>query len=163
LVRDSEADAFDRRMQALVRGRALLDNSRASPNELARLGAAVRRDGIVRTAFEWLRFPEVDWPTAATLWPALGSLDADIAEQLHVDARYAIYLDRQAEDVAAFRRDETLGLPDALDYSRIAGLSNEMVERLNRARPATLGAAARVAGVTPAALTALLRHVRRAA
>jgi tRNA uridine 5-carboxymethylaminomethyl modification enzyme len=163
LVRDSEADAFDRRMQALVRGRALLDNSRASPNELARLGAAVRQDGIVRTAFEWLRFPEVDWSTAATLWPALGSVDADIAEQLHVDARYAIYLERQADDVAAFRRDETLDLPDALDYSTIAGLSNEMVERLNRARPATLGAAARVAGVTPAALTALLRHVRRAA
>ncbi|MGD9744555.1 MAG: tRNA uridine-5-carboxymethylaminomethyl(34) synthesis enzyme MnmG, partial [Dongiaceae bacterium] len=83
-----------------------------------------------------------------------------VAEQLEIDGRYAGYIERQAADIHAFRRDEALLLPPTLDYSGIGGLSTEMREKLSQARPATLGAAARIAGVTPAALTALLRHIR---
>ncbi len=110
-----------------------------------------------------LRFPEVAWADAEAVWPELTGIAPRYAEQLHTDARYAVYLERQSVEIDAFRRDEALCLPHDLDYSGVGGLSNEMIDRLNRARPDSLGAAARVAGVTPAALTALLRHVKRAA
>src|SRR5207237_555700 len=95
------------------------------------------------------------------LWPQLGEIAPDIAEQLEIDARYAGYLERQARDIAAFRRDEALLLPDSLDYDAVGSLSAEIRGKLAAARPATLGAAARLSGVTPAALVALLQHVRR--
>ena len=154
---------LNRRVNELARGRALLDAAQASPNALAKLGLAVGQDGIVRNAFEWLRFPDVSWAKAMDVWPQLAAIAAPIAETLVTDARYAHYLVRQDVDVASFQRDEGLHLPSDLDYARISSLSQEMKERLGMARPSTLGAAARVAGVTPAALTALLAHVRRAA
>ena len=157
------AEIFAARATALTRATALADALTASPAMIARHGAAVRQDGIVRSAFDWLRFPDIDWARAVSIWPELGVVAAPVADSLAVDARYATYLTRQDDDVAAFRRDEALRLPDDLDYGGIASLSHEMTERLSRARPATLGAAARVAGVTPGALTALLAHVRRAA
>jgi tRNA uridine 5-carboxymethylaminomethyl modification enzyme len=98
----------------------------------------------------------------AQIWPEFGHLSPAIAEQLEIDAHYAGYLERQAADVDAFRREENLLLPAALDYGAIGGLSNEAREKLARHRPATLGAAGRIPGITPAALTALLGHVRRA-
>jgi tRNA uridine 5-carboxymethylaminomethyl modification enzyme len=91
----------------------------------------------------------------------LAGIRPDVAAQLEIEARYASYMERQAADIAAFRRDEALALPDGLDYTRIASLSTEVREKLANARPATLGAAARISGVTPAAITALLGHVRR--
>ncbi|CAN0541542.1 unnamed protein product, partial [Laminaria digitata] len=95
------------------------------------------------------------------VWPETKAIDPAILTQVAHDSLYAGYLDRQQADIAAFRKDEALVLPEALDYSAIGGLSNEMREKLGTARPATLGAASRIPGVTPAALTALLRHVRR--
>jgi tRNA uridine 5-carboxymethylaminomethyl modification enzyme len=97
----------------------------------------------------------------AAVWPELASLRPDVAEQLEIEGRYAGYLDRQEADIRAFRRDEDLALPDGLDYAAIGGLSSEVRSKLDAARPETLGAAARIPGVTPAALTALLRHARR--
>ena len=94
-------------------------------------------------------------------WPELAALPPAIAEQLEIDARYAGYLERQARDIAAFRRDETLMLPEELDYAAVGGLSAEVRGKLAAARPATLGAAGRISGVTPAALVALLQYVKR--
>ena len=99
----------------------------------------------------------------AAIWPELASLRADVAEQLEIEARYRGYLDRQAAEVAAFRREEAMHLPDALDYGTLSGLSGELRQALERVRPSTLGAAARIPGMTPAALTLLYRHVRKAA
>jgi len=99
----------------------------------------------------------------AEVWPELGSLAPGIAEQLEIDARYAGYLERQQRDIASFRRDESLLLPSDLDYEGVGSLSREIRDKLVAARPATLGAAARVSGVTPAALVALLKHVKRRA
>ena len=151
------------RIAALADARHRCMAASAAPAAIARAGIAVRQDGCVRSAFEWMRFPGIGWNEAARIWPELGDVAPDIAATVETDARYAVYLARQDEDVAAFRRDEALRLNAGLDYAAVAGLSNEMVERLARARPATIGAAARVAGVTPGALTALLAHARRAA
>ena len=95
------------------------------------------------------------------IWPELASLRADVVEQIEIDARYAGYLARQEADIHAFRRDEALLLPEDLDYTTLPGLSNEARQILSRARPATLGGAARLSGVTPAAVVTLLRYVRR--
>jgi tRNA uridine 5-carboxymethylaminomethyl modification enzyme len=153
--------AFAAKATALAEGRALVESLAATPNELKGRGLAVNQDGARRTAFELLAYPGVDLPALAGIWPQLGTLRADVAEQLTIEARYAGYLGRQEADIRAFRRDESLRLPAALDYAAIPGLSTEVRGKLAAAQPATLGAAARIPGVTPAALTALLRHVRR--
>ena len=107
--------------------------------------------------------PISGFPRFADIWPDLARLTRDAVEQLEVDARYSGYLERQSEDIEAFRRDEDLAIPIGLDYGAIAGLSNEVREKLARGRPVTLGQASRIDGVTPAALTLLLAHVRKGA
>ena len=127
-----------------------------------RRGFAVNRDGVRRSAFDLLRYRGVDMGSLSAVWPELAGLRPDIVEQIEVDALYAGYLERQEADVRAFRRDEALGLPEEIDYDTLPGLSNEVRQIFTQARPATLGAAARLPGVTPAALVILLRHVKRA-
>lgn len=134
-----------------------------SATQMARAGANVRQDGARRTLFEWARFPEVQRELLSTLAPALTEIDAALRDEILEDAQYAPYLERQAAEIAALRRDERVGIPPDFDFSKIGGLSSEMVERLDRARPDTLAAAARIRGITPAALAALLVHVRRQA
>jgi tRNA uridine 5-carboxymethylaminomethyl modification enzyme len=155
--------AWARKERALEEARARLAAIRLSPSRLNRLGFTVNADGVTRSAAELLARPDVDIARLATVWPELGSIGTDIAEQLEIEARYAGYLDRQAADIRAYRRDEALLLPVDLDYRAIGSLSAEVRAKLDEARPATLGAAARISGVTPAALVALLRHVRREA
>ena len=108
-----------------------------------------------------LAYPDIDFSRLTAVWPELGRIDPAIAEQVSVDARYAVYLDRQRADIAALRRDEALELPAGVDYSAISGLSNEVRDKLETVRPATLAQAGRIEGVTPAALTTLLAHVKR--
>jgi tRNA uridine 5-carboxymethylaminomethyl modification enzyme len=108
-----------------------------------------------------LAYPGIAVDRLAAIWPVLAGIAPDIAEQLEIDARYAGYIDRQSADILAFRRDESLLLSDDLDYGAIGSLSSEIRLKLSAARPATLGAAARISGVTPAALVALLKYVRR--
>ena len=153
--------AFSAKMSGLADVRARLRAANASPDMLMGHGLAVNRDGVRRSAWEMLAYPEMTIDHLPGIWPALAGLDAGLAGQAAIEARYAHYLRRQEADVRAFRRDEALALADDLDYAAIGGLSNEVRDKLQRARPATLGAAARIAGVTPAALTALLAHVKR--
>jgi tRNA uridine 5-carboxymethylaminomethyl modification enzyme len=148
---------------ALQQARALLLSLTATPHQLAQLGINCSQDGIARTAFEWLRFPTVSPSIAQQVWPALASINLQLLEVLAVDARYAIYVARQEDELSTFRRDENLRLPETLDFAAVPSLGHEMAERLQRARPDTLGAAGRVPGVTPAALIALLPYARRAA
>jgi tRNA uridine 5-carboxymethylaminomethyl modification enzyme len=110
-----------------------------------------------------LAYPEIDWARLTSLWPELGPIPCGIAEQLTIDARYEGYLARQRQDIAAYRRDEALELPCDMDYAAVGSLSNEIRQKLSAHRPATLGQAARISGVTPAALVALLKYVRRRA
>ncbi|MBI1180405.1 MAG: tRNA uridine-5-carboxymethylaminomethyl(34) synthesis enzyme MnmG [Alphaproteobacteria bacterium] len=158
----ARARAFEAKMQALDEARALARSLSLTPNEAAGHGLQVNQDGRRRSAHELLALPEMTVDRLAGLWPALGRFGAAVREQLEIDGRYAGYMARQEADIVAFRRDESLALPSDLDYGAVAGLSNEIREKLLRTRPVTLGAAARISGVTPAALTALLGHVRRA-
>ena len=155
------AQAFAGKMAALDAARRLAGELRLSPTALRRHGLMVNADGIARSAAELLAHPGIDMARLAAIWPELSAISPHIAEQLAIDALYAGYLERQARDITAFRRDEALLLPDGLDYGAIGGLSAEIRGKLAAARPATLGAAARISGVTPAALVALLQYVKR--
>ncbi|MBT5373723.1 MAG: tRNA uridine-5-carboxymethylaminomethyl(34) synthesis enzyme MnmG, partial [Rhodospirillaceae bacterium] len=151
---------FDKRKEALGVATRLLESVQATPNELARFDIAVGQDGKIRNAYALLVYPEITLDKLSAIWPALKEIDPVIAEQLETDAQYAPYLARQEADIDAFRRDESLALPVDLDYGRVGSLSTELCEKLTATRPATLGAAARIQGMTPAALVALLRFVR---
>ncbi len=163
LVAGGTRDRFICDMEARNIGRALLEGLIASPSQMARAGISARQDGVVRSAFAWLRFPAVTQELALAMWPELCAIDTALLASLIVDAQYASYLDRQDEDVASFRRDENLSLVTGLDYRSIPGLSHEMADRLRQAQPVTLGGAGRVPGITPAALVALLPYTRKAA
>ena len=132
-----------------------------TPTEANRHGLALNRDGQRRSAFELLSYPDIGIADLARIWPRLGELAPKIAVQLEIDAKYAVYLDRQAADIAAFRRDEELELPEGMDYAALGGLSNEIRQKLAVVRPRTLGQAGRIDGMTPVALTLLLAHLRR--
>jgi tRNA uridine 5-carboxymethylaminomethyl modification enzyme len=153
--------AFAAKSARLAAARAQLRGLALSPSALRRHGIAVNADGVARSAADLLGYPGIDLARLAQVWPELGGIPADVAEQLEIDGRYAGYVERQDADIRAFRRDEALLLPDDLDYDTIGSLSNEIREKLAASRPATLGAASRISGVTPAALVALLRYVRR--
>ncbi len=162
-VGSERAQVFHVKHEALEDGRARLATLRSSPSALAKRGVSINQDGIVRTAMDLLAHPDIDWGRLVDLWPELGTVPIAIAEQLSIDARYEGYLSRQREDIVAYRRDEALELPGDLDYAAVGSLSNEIRQKLETHRPATLGQAARISGVTPAALVSLLRFVRRRA
>jgi tRNA uridine 5-carboxymethylaminomethyl modification enzyme len=155
------ARAFRAKTSALEAARALVQDLSATPNALQGAGFTVNQDGVRRSAFDLLRIPEIDLARLAEFWPELRTLRADVSEQIEIEARYAGYLERQEADIRAFHRDEALALAPDLDYRAIISLSNEVREKLDTARPATLGAAARIPGMTPAAIVTLLRHVKR--
>ena len=154
---------FARKSAALAEARDLANSLSDTPNALKKHGLSVNQDGVRRSAFELLAYPGVTVANLLGLWPELGQLPADLVERLEIEALYSSYVRRQAADVAAFRRDETLMLPNDLDYSNVGGLSREAQGKLALACPETLGQAGRIPGVTPAALVALLRYVRHGA
>ncbi len=157
------ARMFHVKQQALTEARELAVRNTITPSALSRLGISINQDGVRRSALDLLAYPEIGWERVVGLFPDLAGIGQDIAEQLTTDARYDGYLARQRQDIAAYRRDEALLLPPDLDYAAIGSLSNEVRQKLQDHRPTTLGQAARISGVTPAALIALLKHVRRQA
>ena len=154
--------AFRIKLTRLEAGRELLNRLTLTPPEAAKLGLAVNQDGRRRSAMEFLSYPTIGWADLAPVSEALAEIEPEIAEQLETEAVYANYLERQEADILAFRRDEAIALPRDLDYAAIGGLSSEAREKLAAARPATLGQASRIEGITPGALTAVLAHVRSA-
>ncbi|WP_309605959.1 tRNA uridine-5-carboxymethylaminomethyl(34) synthesis enzyme MnmG [Phenylobacterium sp.] len=157
------ARAYAEKADALAGARAMAASLTLTPSAAGKAGLPVKADGQRRNVNELLAYPTIGFDDLARLWPQISGWPAAIREQIEIEASYAGYLDRQAADVAAFRRDENLSLPASLDYAIVGGLSNEAREKLNRIQPLTLGQAARIEGVTPGALTALLAHVRRRA
>ena len=150
-----------KKMATLNAAREFADSVSLSPKEAERHGLALNKDGQRRTAFELLSYPNIAIADLATIWPRFAELDKKIAEQIEIDAKYAVYLSRQAADVAAYRRDESFTLPDDLDYAGLSGLSNEAKQKLQKNRPRTIGHASKIDGMTPAALTLLVAHVKR--
>ena len=149
-------------MAALDAAKVLTKSLAITPSEAARRGLALNKDGVRRSAFELLAYPELGWPEVSGIWPELSAIDPAIAVHLEIDAKYDVYLKRQTADVDAFRRDEGLILSD-IDYSLVPGLSNEARSKLEAARPRTVGQAGRLDGLTPAALGILAAYLRREA
>ena len=160
-VGGDRARAFREKEGGLVAAREELKALSATPNALTEGGLKVNQDGRHRSAWELLGYPGMSLERLGAFWPDLSGLAREVASQLEIEARYASYLERQAADIAAFRRDEALCIPAGLDYSGVGSLSAEACEKLSAARPETIGAAARIPGVSPAAVLAVLGHVRR--
>ena len=150
------------KMAALAAAKALAKSLTMTPNEAAKHGLALNRDGHRRSAFELLAYPEIQWDVLRGIWSELSAVDPSIAVHLEIDAKYDVYLKRQTADVDAFRRDEGLVLTD-IEYADVPGLSNEARGKLEAARPRTVGQAGRLDGLTPAALGILAAYLRREA
>lgn len=161
LVGSERAEAFKAKMSALEAARQQARSLSLSPREAESHGLALNQDGVRRTAYELLSYPDMSLARLATIWSELGRFDIVTTEALQTEALYAVYLNRQESDIAAFRRDEARPLPADLDYATVTGLSNEVRQKLEAVRPATLGQAGRVDGVTPASLTLLLAHLKK--
>jgi tRNA uridine 5-carboxymethylaminomethyl modification enzyme len=161
LIGRERAESFARKRAGLERAREQARGWMLTPGEASRLGLTVNPDGQRRTLLQLLAYPNASLEHFAAAWPEISDWSREVAEQIEIDALYAGYLDRQAADAEAFRREEDLRLPADLDYGSVGGLSHECREKLAAVRPLTLGQAARIEGVTPGALTALLAHVRK--
>lgn len=153
--------AFARKMELLTAARSILTERTVSPKEVQSSGLAVSQDGTRRSGLDLLAFGEEAIPVVATLYPAFSQVDPAIRHQVAIDALYAQYLDRQIADAAALKREEQTEIPPDFDYSLLSGLSNELTAKLTRVRPENLAHAGRIEGMTPAALTLILAHLRK--
>jgi tRNA uridine 5-carboxymethylaminomethyl modification enzyme len=151
---------FEDKKTRLDHGKNLLNSLEASPNQLQQKGYSVNFDGIKRTAFSLLRYQDVTWEKLSLTWPELSSIESDIASQLEIEGKYDVYLTRQQTEIEALKRDENIKLPKNIDYTTIGSLSNEICEKLSKARPTTLAAASRIPGITSASITAILVHIK---
>ncbi len=160
-VSDQRKAAFNAKMRCLDEARNLLKTLNVTPAEARKKGLPVNQDGIRRSAFDLLSYPDMTFDKLQAIWPELAQMNPRIAEQVATDALYAVYLDRQTADIEALKRDEALAIPEDFDFAAITGLSNEVKQKLLDVRPGTLGQASRMDGVTPAALTLMLSHLKR--
>ena len=163
IVSPSRAAAFEQKMEQLVAGRTILETVTFTPKEALAAGIKVNNDGTRRSAFELMSFPEIPLEALKVAAPAMAEISDEILAQLGCDALYANYIDRQSRDAAAIQRDESVEIPEDFAFDALQGLSTELRLKLTRARPVSLGQAARVEGMTPAALTLILARLRQAA
>jgi len=163
LVGPERASAFKARQEKIEAARALLDGFKMTPNEASHHGIKLNQDGIRRSAFELLAYPDIEAAQLEKIWPELREIDRGVMAQIEIDAKYSVYLERQAADIEAYKKNEGYALPADLDYQALRGLSNEIRARLEMIRPETLGQASRIEGMTPAALTLLTARVKRQA
>ncbi|GHF15576.1 tRNA uridine 5-carboxymethylaminomethyl modification enzyme MnmG [Kordiimonas sediminis] len=155
-------EVFTAKETALQAAKETLTSLSMTPSEALKKGIKLNQDGIRRNGMTLLGINSISFDDLRGVWPdELADISPEVAEQLSIDALYAGYVDRQRNDVEAFRKDENIRIPEGMNFDGISGLSNEMKEKFKVARPATLGAAARIAGVTPAALTLILAHIKR--
>jgi tRNA uridine 5-carboxymethylaminomethyl modification enzyme len=154
-------EIFEHKQKQLQEGFSLVKKINISPNKLENNGIMINHDGKKRTAFDLLSFKNITFSDVNDIWPETEHIKGDIREQIEIESQYAVYLERQREDVADFKKEEKLTLPKNIDYKTVGSLSNEIVEKLTLVRPPTLGAASRISGVTPAAIIALLRYVKK--
>jgi tRNA uridine 5-carboxymethylaminomethyl modification enzyme len=154
--------AFAAKLRKLDQGRDVLMSISTTPQQALVAGLRVNLDGVRRTAYDLLSYPDATMASLARGWSELGAIDSDAAKQLEIEAKYAVYLERQSAEIAAFRKDEKITIPGDFDYAMVDGLSTEIRARLQQIRPLTLGQASRVEGVTPVAVTLLAVALRRA-
>ena len=151
---------FAARHEELNRARHMAASLKISPSEARRHGLDINQDGVRRSAFDLLSYPSIDLARLREIWPELGAIDSRTSDLLETEARYAVYLDKQAQDAALLRREEERTIPDGLDFSAIAGLSNELRSKLEARRPRSIAEAQRIDGMTPSALALILTMAR---
>ena len=152
---------FEEKLDRLISGFNIVRSNKISPNELAKKGIKINHDGKKRSAFDLLSFKNISFRDIKIIWPSTKLIEPDVVEQIEIESQYSGYLDRQREDINDFKKEESLLLPKNIDYKAVGSLSNEVVEKLTLAQPPTLGAASRISGITPAAIIALLRFVKK--
>ena len=152
---------FEQKRRQIAVLRDLADQLQIKPSELDRHCIKNKKDGTRRTAFNLMSYDDVSRETILKIWPQLAEYSADVYEEVEIEAKYAGYIKRQLADIEVFKKDEKLKIREDIDYSKIGGLSNEMVIKLSRVRPATIGAASRISGVTPAAVMAILGYLKK--
>ena len=160
-VGDTRYSVFKAKKALLEKYRALCEQLQTSPRELEAAGANIRAEGAKKSAFNAMSYTGVSRETVNRLWPELANMPDEIYEQIEIEAKYAGYIKRQMADIEIFKKDENLRLREDIDYSKIGGLSREMVAKLSKVRPSTIGEASRIPGVTPAAVTAVLGFVKK--
>lgn len=161
IVSKDRLNRFRNKKRKLDQAMDLLQERYLTPNEAEKVGLSINKDGIRRTGFDLLARPEIALPNLINIWPELAEIEPLIGEQVEIDAGYAVYVARQASDIAAFKKDENKKIPESFAFIGLPGLSNEMQQKLESARPGTLSAAARIDGITPAGLTLILAHLKR--
>lgn len=155
-------DVFKQKYTEINHYRFLCENLFITPNELEnKYGIKTKKDGTRRTAFNVMSYPDVSRETVIAVWPELKDMSLAVYEEIEIEAKYAGYLKRQLADIEIFKKDENLKIREDIDYGKIGGLSREMVAKLSKVRPATIGEASRIPGVTPAAIAAVLGYVNK--
>jgi tRNA uridine 5-carboxymethylaminomethyl modification enzyme len=162
-VSEERRRIYEAKEERLTSARTLAEQVTITPSDAARKGLKINQDGVRRNVLDLLAFPDIGLGDLVSIWPELAEIDQDIVEQVIRDARYAPYIARQANDIATMRKEESLTIPAEMDYETVSGLSNELKSKLSKIRPESLGQAARIDGMTPAALTLLLGQIRRSA
>jgi tRNA uridine 5-carboxymethylaminomethyl modification enzyme len=158
---DSERrNAFNAKKDGIDISHETLNGLTITPNQLKNHGIAINQDGVRRSAFDLLKYETISFGDICRIWPQLNTTPKDVAEQVEIDAKYSGYLTRQEIDIQTFKKEESSIIPDTIDYASIPSLSNEIKTKLKSLRPETIGAASRIQGMTPAAMIALMAHIR---
>ena len=152
---------FEKKLKKLENAFNMVHKTSISPSKLKMKGVRINQDGKKRSAFELLSFQNISINDLVSIWPKMNSISEEIFEQIEIESQYAGYLERQRDDISDFKNEEGLLLPKNIDYKCVGSLSNEIVEKLTLIQPPTLGAASRISGITPAAMIALLRFVKK--
>lgn len=160
-VGQNRYSVFKAKKETLEQYRVLCDKLTTTPRELESVGINIKIDGTQKTAFNAMSYVDVSRETVNKIWPQLSDMPEDIFEQIEIEAKYAGYIKRQLADIEVFKKDENLHLKEDIDYSKIGGLSREMVAKLSKVKPSTIGEASRIPGVTPAAITAILGYIKK--
>jgi tRNA uridine 5-carboxymethylaminomethyl modification enzyme len=152
---------FTAYLEALDSARAMLRERSLTPNAAAKIGISLNRDGQRRSAYDLLAHPDLSIDSLSERWPEFRELSPKVAEALEIEATYAVYMERQSADIAQVKRDESKVIPGSFDFALLSGLSNELKQKLEKARPQNIAQAAKLDGMTPAALLLLLTHLRK--
>ena len=160
-ISEKRKKLFNEKMKHLKNSFLLVKGKNISPNELQKKGIKINHDGKKRSAFDLLSFQNITFSDIKEIWPETKLINQEAQEQIEIESQYSGYLDRQRDDIMDFKKEEGLFLPKGIDYAAVGSLSNEIVEKLTAAQPPTLGAASRISGITPAAIIALLRFVKK--
>lgn len=163
IVSSDRRSRFEAKAATLTRYREMLHSLALTPNEAAGVGLAVNQDGVRRSAFQMLAYPDVTFSSIARIWNEFSVVDEQVAELLETEAKYAVYLDRQRSDIAVVKREESLAIPPDIDFTAMSGLSNELKQKLVARRPGSVAEAYRIDGMTPAAMAIIVARVKAAA